>query len=147
MHGSDDMELDIRCVRDILLYLERHTNVHYDEQERKYKTTPVGTAEMLENITEISDCTPDALVYTILQLHRGGMIYLNEPPGPGEPFYNLSVIDLTWQGREFLNTIKGETVWEKTKERAGKLGVASMQALVQIGSQVITDMLCAQGIG
>ena len=47
----------------------------------------------------------------------------------GDEWLNLQ---LTWSGNDFLENIRDQTVWEKTKEGAQKLGGASWDVLIDL---------------
>lgn len=48
---------------------------------------------------------------------------------------------ITYEGHEFLETIKPETVWKKTVGIAGKIGNFSLQMLAKISEGVATAFL------
>ena len=44
-------------------------------------------------------------------------------------------LQLTWQGQDFLDSVRDPTVWQKTKEGALKLGGVSLDVLVGIAKE------------
>ena len=44
--------------------------------------------------------------------------------------------NITWNGHQFLNTIRPDTVWQATKKGASKIGLMSMHALSSIAMKV-----------
>ena len=49
---------------------------------------------------------------------------------------------LTWQGHEFIDAIKNETVWNKVKGEAGKRGVdLSFETIKAIATGVVKSLL------
>jgi hypothetical protein len=44
---------------------------------------------------------------------------------------------LTWQGNNFLENIRDQTVWEKTKAGAQKLGGASWDVIVELAKSYV----------
>lgn len=53
---------------------------------------------------------------------------------------------LTNAGHEWLDTVRDETVWNKTKEAAGKVGGASLGLLAAIATGYAKERLRALGI-
>ena len=57
----------------------------------------------------------------------------------------FSILKLTWQGHEFLDTIREPEVWKKTSEGAKKVGGVGMDLLVELakayGKQFIKERL------
>lgn len=50
--------------------------------------------------------------------------------------YFCEINNITWNGHQFLNTIRPKTVWEATKQGASKLGIMSMHALSTIAMKI-----------
>lgn len=54
----------------------------------------------------------------------------------------LSVGELTWQGHEFLDSIREDTVWHKTKDVIAKKGLPmALDVVKEISQAVITSMV------
>ena len=53
---------------------------------------------------------------------------------------------LTYQGHEFLDTVRDGEIWQLTKETAAKAGAASVQALFAIATAAIKQKLAEHGI-
>jgi hypothetical protein len=53
---------------------------------------------------------------------------------------------LTYDGHEFLNTVRDDEIWRLTKEGATKAGVASVQVLFEIGKAFARQKLAEHGI-
>ena len=50
------------------------------------------------------------------------------------------VFDLTYQGHQFLDEIRSDNVWNKTKETAKSIGSFSVNTLSTIATGVITSL-------
>jgi len=46
--------------------------------------------------------------------------------------YDWIELELTWSGNDFLDNIRDQTVWEKTKQGAQKLGGASWDVVIEL---------------
>lgn len=124
------MKLNPDCVRDILLKIEEIPDVkhHWD-------FTP-------KNIPEIFPTySIEEIIYHLRQCELSGFL-LN--PSHNGNFDYYDVADLTPYGHEFLNNIRENNIWNGVKSVANKVGTTSLNALVQIASNVITQLIKAQ---
>ncbi len=52
-----------------------------------------------------------------------------------------SINDLTFVGHEFLEDIKSDNTWNKTKSVAKNIGTFSLHTLKDISAEVISDLI------
>lgn len=129
------MKLNSDCVRDILLMVEECADfsnaVEYRRNDNIHK--------------KISKYTHEEIVYHIKQCEMSELI--------ADVFYcddgdTVTISDLTPKGHEFLANVRQDNIWNGVKSIAKKVGSTSLSALVQISSNVITEIIKAQfGIG
>lgn len=125
------MKLNPECIRVILLDIESTTTFsdiyNYDEDEPSDLLKPFSSEEVL---------------YHIRQAYASGLI--TKP----EWYYDgaCSVADLTPNGHEFLNNIRQDNNWNKTKEVAKSVGSTSIGVLVDISKNVISNLINQQFI-
>lgn len=51
-------------------------------------------------------------------------------------------VNLTWEGHDFLNTIRDESVWKATKQHLAKVGgSASIEVIAQVATGVLKGVL------
>lgn len=125
------MKLNNDCIRDILLTLEEtctfDTGFIY---QRK--------SSLAHRLTRYSH---EEIIYHIRQCELSDLIL-------GTTYYDcgdsLSITDLSPTGHEYLANIRSDTVWEKTKKVAAKVGADSQSAMIQISSQIITAIIKSQ---
>ena len=55
-----------------------------------------------------------------------------------------SIADITPKAHEFLANIREDTIWNGVKSVAAKIGSKSMDAVVQIASNVVSELIRAQ---
>lgn len=55
-------------------------------------------------------------------------------------------IKLTWEGHEFVDTLRDPTVWDKSKGIASKAGGAGFKVLIEIGKAVVKGELQKLGL-
>lgn len=133
------MKLNFDCIRDILLYVEENTN---------YKESVVLPIPSKFHIRKIDEQYPHD--------------YILEKYGENETFYHieycekaylleieydsiyLTINDLTPRGHDFLANIRNDNIWNNTKDIASKVGSKSLEALIQISSNVITTIIQKQ---
>ncbi|MCB9978295.1 MAG: DUF2513 domain-containing protein [Rhodospirillales bacterium] len=85
-----------------------------------------------------------AVFYHIMLLSEAGLIEAEyfSVLGMGEAGYEWRANRLTWEGHEFLDAARSDTLWQKAKEKTGKLagGVTFdilKEVLVQGGREVL----------
>mgnify|MGYP002958432843 FL=1 len=54
------------------------------------------------------------------------------------------IYDMTYAGHQFLANIRSDNIWKGTKAIASKIGSSSLDAITQIASNVITELIKAQ---
>ncbi len=130
------MRLNPDCVRDILLCLEEetapYTEIAYDKED--FQTRHARLAAY--NVDEVE--------YHISQCNQNGFFCDYEQSITGR----WAILDITPKAHEFLANIREDTVWAGVKSIAKKVGSGSLDCLMQIASNVVTELIKAQfGIG
>ncbi|MSS11741.1 DUF2513 domain-containing protein [Clostridium sp. WB02_MRS01] len=118
------MKRDMELVRKVLIKIEETVN---------------NTAEY--NI-KVDDYSMDQIAYHCALLFEGGFIHDYEGQyGSGE-LYSFGVGRLTWEGHDFLDKIRSDTVWNKTKETITKQGLPMVIDVIKdISTSVISAMV------
>lgn len=118
------MRLNAECVRDVMLFLEENLEL-------------VSFVEC-SNI-EISH-NKDDVTYACAKLIEAGYLSGNTTV---DLYGHMTVIinSITWNGHQFLDNVRSNTVWNKTKDVAVKLGSVSITFLSNIATQVIADII------
>ena len=122
------VKLNPNCVRDILLEIEkqpfqselsiselRETLHQYDKEEISYCCLKLYEADYI-----------DILTVDVLRSSTPGIISIN---------------DITFNGHEFLNNIRSDSVWNNVKAIGTQIGSNSISALSQIATGVITAII------
>ena len=122
------MKLNPDCTRAILLAIEKVCDMnHYFSSECD-----------LDKIN--GDFTIDEIAYHARQCDMAGMFY--KYVKKSETYWE--VCDLTPKAHNFLTNIREDTIWNGVKSIAAKIGSKSMDAVVQIASNVVTELIKAQ---
>lgn len=103
--------------------------------------TVVEYSKDSEKHEHIDKYSHDEIIYHIKQCEQAGLI-------EGVDYYDdgdyIVINDLTPSGHDFLANIRQDTVWNGIKNIAKKVGSTSLSALIQISSNVITEIIKAQ---
>ncbi|MBC3803996.1 DUF2513 domain-containing protein [Acetobacterium fimetarium] len=120
------MKRDMELIREILLTVEE-----------KYVDTWLHNNEI-----QIDGYDMKIIGYHCAILHDAGMIYDYEGQyGDGE-LLQFGVGRLTWEDHEFLDKIKSDTVWNKTKDTINAKGIPFvLDAVKEIATAVTTAMI------
>lgn len=73
---------------------------------------------------EVEGYDQENVDYHVRKLHSAKLIYAIY--GDGNPY----ATDITWEGHEFLDNVKNESVWKKTKDVVVKNGGTASFAIV-----------------
>ena len=125
------MKLNPDCIRDILLIVEENSDFLH-ATEYKY-----GSQEF----QRLNAYSKEEVAYHIMQCEKSELIY-------GVAFYgcgdSADIRDLTPKGHEFLANIRENRIWNGVKSISEKIGSASLDAITQIASNVVTELIKAQ---
>lgn len=122
------MKRDFDLIRQILLAVEaEHTgrdDVEWD----------------LSDLSKFGGCDRDEFFGNFKLLIKAGFL---EPDRGGDFCIDdkIYTYGLTWYGHEFLDSIRDEKVWRKTKEGARKVGSFSVDVLTDIARAIINKKI------
>ena len=124
------MKFEPELVRDILLDIEElhqypeHFTFHENSQfnrARKYET--------------------NVIVYHCILLSEAGLIKWTPKFDGTNYLYIAFVKGMTYEGHQFLETVRSPKVWKETKSVAEKVGGFSLNFLSQTASQIIANLV------
>ena len=125
------MKLNPDCIRDNLLTVEENSD-YLHSTEYKYGS---------QNFQRLNAYSEEEVAYHIMQCEKSDLIY-------GVSFYDCGssadIRDLTPKGHEFLANIREPKIWNGIKMVSAKIGSASLDALTQIASNVVTELIKTQ---
>lgn len=123
------MRLNIDLIRDILLTVEENTDFDsYYEYTTNQQDKRLKKYSHEEIIYHLNQCNLAELI--IADIDDSGSI--------------ATVSDLTPKGHEFLANIRENKIWRGIKNIAKEVGSTSLSAIIQISSNVITELIKAQ---
>lgn len=127
------MKLDLNCVRDSLLTLEKWLVLN-DQLEFIF----LDLNEIMES-AEMQKYTKPDVTYTLVMLKEAGFIKAVIDYGCDE-ISELDVIRLTYQGHQFLETIRPKDTWDKIYAVAEKTGHKSLTSIMEIADIILPDV-------
>ncbi|WP_371069132.1 DUF2513 domain-containing protein [Sediminibacillus sp. JSM 1682029] len=123
------MQLNHDCIRDLLLAVEKHTNI----DDHLYH-------DKLLSLSELEQYDNDTIIYTAQKLNEAGYLkgsldyYLDNRP-------YIAISSLTYDGHTFLDTVRDEGIWKDTKQAASTVSGASVPVLFELGSAFLKSKL------
>lgn len=127
------MKLNLNCVRDSLLTLEKWLVLN-DQLEFVF----LDLNEIMES-AEMQKYTKPDVAYTLVMLEEAGFIKAVIDYGCDE-ISELDVIRLTYQGHQFLETIRPKDTWDKIYAVAEKTGHKSLTSIMEIADIILPDV-------
>ncbi len=102
--------------------------------------------ETVDNVAEynleIEGYTMEQVVYHCSILYEGGYIHAYKGNYAGDSLYSFGVGRLTWEGHEFLDKIREDTIWYKTKSTIADKGLPFVFDIVKsVSSGIITGII------
>ena len=122
------MRLNPDCIRDILFYIEE--NAGYSEM------IPFYTNLERFNIKLKNDYPADVILYHLELCEEYGYLTIYS-----HTMGAINVKRLSVSGHEFLENIRQDTNWNKTKEVAKSAGSTSIEILSNVASNLITALI------
>lgn len=123
------MRLNPDAVRDILIFVESDL-----EFNNFFRLDDFYNAECLREYDQ------DTIKYTLMKLSETKYLK-SDPEVVNNDLVYFSTGMLTWEGHEFLDTIRDKEVWSKTKTVVNKLESVSIGILSRIGTGVLNHMI------
>lgn len=121
MKSGDTMKLNNECIRDLLLYLE--SNLEYHKQ-------------LYVSDIKLKNYSSDEISYTVERLREAN--FLNCFDGLYSK-YNLplSIDSITFQGHQFLDSIRDDKVWANAKTKLKSVASVTLPILQELCSYII----------
>ena len=122
------MKLNPDCIRDVLLYLEENLVI-----KDRNKLSVISLNQLKENLSQYDE---DDIFYSVYNLYQIRYIDGRINDASDMKMFFCDINNITWNGHQFLNTIRPTSVWQATKKGASKLGIMSMHALSTIAMKI-----------
>lgn len=120
------MKRDMDLVRTILLALA-------DSDEPLWSTSLVT-----------DEYSRDVIGYHFLILDEAGLIAASVKAAGDDPYYIAVASHLTWEGNDFLDAVRDESIWKRVRSTIGKItGGASFEVFKTVASSLALDAIKA----
>ena len=88
---------------------------------------------------------PKALVgYHFQLLDEAGLIVASVQAADNDPYYFAIASRLTWEGNDFLDSVRNESIWEKVRSTIGQAtGTASFEVFKNVASSMALEAIKA----
>lgn len=138
--GQNIMKRDMDLIRDLLFNIEEDKNIN-----GKYVLSDADFSNI--------DADPNAVQYHLRLLLDAGYIegrdLLADTPSENDTFNvmrqgtgsQIAVERLTWEGHEFLDTVRDNQVWQKTKGYLQNVGGVGIDVLKEVAKAVVKDQI------
>ena len=129
------MKLNHDCVRGVLLAVEELSRL--DERNRFVRLS----VEVIAQSDYVGVAFPDSDVrYAIMKLHEANLLDCQVVSAMGGR--DISVESLTFEGHQYLDSIRDETVWKGIKKSIAKAGGSLAFATIQqLGLKAIQGLV------
>jgi len=124
------MKLNTDCIRDVLLYLEENLRI----DNRIYAGITLTTLQ-----EKLSNYSSDDVFYTVDNLRQAGFIDCQFGKITDGNFRHCSIYNITYQGHQFLESIRPETIWKKTKSVISTVGVHALSFIENVAHDVAVE--------
>ena len=86
----------------------------------------------------------DIIGYHFLILDEAGLIVANVKAADDDPYYIAVASRLTWEGNDFLDAVRDESIWKRVRSTIGKItGGASFEVFKTVASSLALDAIKA----
>lgn len=128
------MKLNINCLRDTLLSLEEWLVLN-----EELEFCVVDLAELCKT-SSLLRYSKQEIAYTLVLLEEAGLIkaligYASDC------IYDIDVVRLTFQGHQFLDSIRPLPLWKKILSVSEKTGLTSVTALAEISNMFLPEFI------
>lgn len=121
------MKLKKECIRDLLLFVESSNTPSVNESE-------------IQNFIDNTDYTKPDIIYTIQKLQEAGYLNANIKYGDNTVYW-YSISSITYDGHQFLDTIRDDSVWEAAKQKTSVLKDVSINIISQVAVAYVKSQL------
>ena len=121
------MKLNPDCIRDILFVVENNATYSNDVSEETIFKELDSKYPREEILYHVRQCEHSGLFLQVVHYFGG-----------------FSIQDLSPYGHQFINDIRQDNNWNKTKEIAKSVGSTSLDVMKNIAAQVISNLISGQ---
>lgn len=125
------MKLDFDCIRDVLLTIESKTEI---TERFEY-----ACVKLNEVISELPQYSPQDIFYTAQKLEEAKLITIYRESGMRRAPNDFAISDITYEGHQYLNSVRDNSVWSKVKASAKSL---TIPVVTKIAENILLANIC-----
>ena len=135
------MRLNIDVLRDVLLYLEESLAIELvDESIVSNGVDPLE----IKSDARFKKYSEETVIYAVRMLSDADLINRCISVGSDGEWSFSYIYDITFAGHEFLECVRDNTTWVKTKEMVKKAGCQAVSFLAQIAGNVVAEIIAGR---
>lgn len=133
------MKLNPDCVRDTLLYLEENLFfIHKSPIENRLEHNTIGIFKLTQEVMSEYNHEYDETLYAIEKLLEINYAKCEKISyGTNKSIISCDISDITFEGHNFLNTVRPQNVWNATVKGAKKIGSLSIYTLTTLAMEIM----------
>ena len=116
-----------------MLYLENTLEIKYDEENYEIIKSEISCMEIIEALSIYS---PEDIWYSICILSSNDYI---DAVGTEELTRDFRVTDITYTGHKFIESIKPQPIWNKTKSIISKIGTHTLKFVEDTAQKIAVE--------
>lgn len=128
------MKLDINCIRTTLIALESHLQFN-----DRLIIQSINFDDFC-SLKELSVFSKETILYTAQMLDEAGLIHFSTLYADCS-LYDAKYNSITYEGHQFLENIRSEEVFSKTKDVLSKVGSFSLNVISDVAAKVIVGIV------
>ena len=123
------MKTNIECIRDVLL---------------NFESLPLGCYAPYDFSFAIEKHGISDVEYSLVKLMEAGYISADIQRCLDGSYSYLGIYDITFPGHQFLEKIRDNKVWAKTKAVAGNIGSQAFDVIAKIATSILTNLISSK---
>lgn len=128
------MKLTNDIIRDVLLCIEKQCESYTDGNTHRFVSNRIHWKCIYDDEYLNSKYDIDDIKYCIMKLGEAELIDTYSPKAGNSVSY-VDITSMTWQGHEFLNTIRDDDLWNSAKKKLGDMTKMSFSILTTLLSE------------
>lgn len=130
------MELDYNCVRDLLLFLE--SELELLDTGYGFEFNAIYFDDVARNLKKYRK---EVIAYTTLKLDEAGYVNVDCEYGD-ECYHNFTFYGITYEGHQYLDSIKSESIWSKILSKSKEKGLSlTFDVIKALATTLVTSAL------
>lgn len=129
------MKINIDCMRDVLIYVEDHLTVILNDEETAIKC---NSLDILNLSKALPNYKREDVWYSVKMLAECD--YINTNGIDTQRYFAMMTIDsITYTGHKFIESIRPQPIWNKTKSIISKVGVHTLNFVEDTAQKIAVE--------